>query len=165
MLNSNSVIHYLLADFELWVTILGMLGDHPSDGVWPSILWYQFTWSQHTKYWSPAVLRTLSKFLVGRWWVVEHSEYSVLLWAKTWIELARWPAGPSWTIQRLGSGAKKILHVWMTWRGPDSAGASEGSFQAPFKNSMIGWPDTSYLILQRDQFRAHGNKLDQYLKN
>ena len=30
--NLKSVVHFLLVDFEGWVTIIGMVGDHPGDG-------------------------------------------------------------------------------------------------------------------------------------
>ena len=30
--NPKSIVNFLLVDFEWWVTILGMVGDHPWDG-------------------------------------------------------------------------------------------------------------------------------------
>ena len=35
--NSKSVVQFLLVYFEWWSTILGMVGDHPVDGGWPSM--------------------------------------------------------------------------------------------------------------------------------
>ena len=32
MPNSKSVVHFLMVDFGLLVTILGIVGDHPGDG-------------------------------------------------------------------------------------------------------------------------------------
>ena len=38
MPNFKSVVLFLLKDFGWWVTILGMVGDHPGDGGWPSMI-------------------------------------------------------------------------------------------------------------------------------
>ena len=36
----SSLVQYLLVDFGRWVTILGMVSDHPRDGGWPSMTPY-----------------------------------------------------------------------------------------------------------------------------
>ena len=33
-------MHFLLVDFEWWVTILGMVGENPWDGGRPSLGWW-----------------------------------------------------------------------------------------------------------------------------
>ena len=56
MPNFMSVVLFFLVDFGWWVTILGMVGDHPGDGGQPSMT--LFTWSSFGE------LRLIAKYQV-----------------------------------------------------------------------------------------------------